>query len=160
MKLYHGSIEVVEYPEIRQSNRTLDYGRGFYTTTDYDQAEQWARRRLKNAQGEAFVNIYEVDIEAVRKANTLWFNSPSEDWVEFVYSNRNDRHFDHKYDFVYGPVANDRVYAQFALYEAGLINKQALIRELKTYTLVDQLLFHTPKSIKAITFVDFKRVSL
>lgn len=38
MKLYHGSIEVVEFPEIRQPNRTLDYGSGFYTTTDYDQA--------------------------------------------------------------------------------------------------------------------------
>lgn len=26
MKIYHGSIEVVEKPEIRESNRTLDYG--------------------------------------------------------------------------------------------------------------------------------------
>jgi len=33
MKIYHGSIEVVEKPEFRPSNRTLDYGRGFYTTT-------------------------------------------------------------------------------------------------------------------------------
>lgn len=29
MKLYHGSIEVVEFPEIRTPNRTLDYGAGF-----------------------------------------------------------------------------------------------------------------------------------
>lgn len=31
MKIYHGSIDKVEIPEIRESNRTLDYGRGFYT---------------------------------------------------------------------------------------------------------------------------------
>ena len=143
MKLYHGSIEVVEFPEIRQPNRTLDYGSGFYTTTDYDQAVQWARRRLRKDQNEAYVNIYEVDIDAIRKANTLWFDSPSEEWVDFVYVNR-----------------NDRVYAQFALFEAGLIDKQTLIRELKTYTLVDQLLFHTPQALEALSFVEFRRIAL
>ena len=29
MKLYHGSIEKVEMPEIRMPRRTLDYGKGF-----------------------------------------------------------------------------------------------------------------------------------
>jgi hypothetical protein len=33
MKLYHGSLEVVSKPRIIVPNRTLDYGRGFYTTT-------------------------------------------------------------------------------------------------------------------------------
>lgn len=31
MKIYHGSLEKVFTPEIRQSNRRLDYGTGFYT---------------------------------------------------------------------------------------------------------------------------------
>lgn len=82
MRLYHGSIEIVEFPEILKPNRTLDYGSGFYTTTDYDQAEQWARRRLRKSNSKAFVNIYEVDIDAIRKANTLWLDSPSEEWVD------------------------------------------------------------------------------
>ncbi len=30
MKLYHGSLEKIEIPQIRLSNRTLDYGVGFY----------------------------------------------------------------------------------------------------------------------------------
>ena len=29
MKLYHGSLEQVEKPEIREASRTLDYGKGF-----------------------------------------------------------------------------------------------------------------------------------
>ena len=143
MRLYHGSIEIVEFPEIRKPNRTLDYGSGFYTTTDHDQAEQWARRRLKKGQNEAYVNIYEVDIDEIRNANTLWFDSPSEEWVDFVYANR-----------------NDRVYAQFALFESGLIDKQTLIRELKTYTLVDQLLFHTPQALESLTFIEYRRIAL
>ena len=46
MKLYHGSLEIVEVPEIRIPNRTLDYGYGFYTTTSFEQAEAWVRRRM------------------------------------------------------------------------------------------------------------------
>jgi hypothetical protein len=47
MKIYHGSIVVVKRPELRQSNRTLDYGSGFYATTSIKQAEDWVRRRMK-----------------------------------------------------------------------------------------------------------------
>ena len=39
-KVYHGSIEEVRNPEIRQPNRSLDYGSGFYTTTSYEQAKK------------------------------------------------------------------------------------------------------------------------
>lgn len=65
-----------------------------------------------------------------------------------------------KYPEIRQQEANDRVYAQFALFEAGLIDKQTLIRELKTYTLVDQLLFHTPEALKSITFVESRRIAL
>ena len=46
MLVYLGSVEVVENPEIRESNRTLDYGSGFYTTTSYEQAVAWVKRRM------------------------------------------------------------------------------------------------------------------
>ena len=39
MKLYHGSLDIVSSPEIKNTNRTLDYGAGFYTTTSFQQAE-------------------------------------------------------------------------------------------------------------------------
>lgn len=160
--LYHGSLEQVAAPEIRQPNRTLDYGCGFYTTTSYRQAEDWVLRHSKDEHKPqcGYVNVYEVDIDAVKAGNCLWFDEPTEQWVDFVYANRNDRHFSHAYDFVYGPVANDKVYAAFALYEDGLLNKQELIRELKTYKLIDQLLMHTVESLKAIRFIEAKEVKL
>lgn len=162
IKLYHGSLERVPQPEIREPNRTLDYGCGFYTTTSYQQAEDWVLRHRNDKQKPTigFVNVYEVDLDEVRKANCLWFDAPTEEWVDFVYANRNDRDFRHTHDFVYGPVANDKVYAAFTLYEAGLLNKQALIAELKTYLLIDQLLFHTPESLKHLRFVEAKEIKL
>ena len=50
MRIYHGSIEKVVSPEIRESNRTLDYGQGFYTTTSYEQAEAKNEREANFAR--------------------------------------------------------------------------------------------------------------
>lgn len=152
--IYHGSLEEVRTPEIRQPNRSLDYGSGFYTTTSYEQAKKLVERRLKGSNATiGYVNVYELDCEAVRRMRSLIFEKPNEEWVNFVMKNRTERDFAHDYDIVYGPVANDSVYAQFSLYEGGIISLQTLIQELKTYKLVDQYLFHTEESLHAIRFV-------
>lgn len=160
MLLYHGSIELVSNPEIRISNRTLDYGFGFYTTSSYKQAEDWVKRKLSDAIQVGVVNVYEFDESYLNKLNSLLFYKPTEEWVDFVMKNRTDIDFDHGYDIVYGPVANDKVYASFALYEAGIIDKTTLIKDLKTYKLVDQYLFHTAESLKIIKFLEAKEVRL
>lgn len=161
MKLYHGSLEIVQKPEIRKANRTLDYGSGFYTTTSCEQAEAWVRRRMDEAkQNKGYVNVYEIPEVLPTSLRQLFFQSPTEDWVDFVMRNRTEKGFVHDYDIVYGPVANDRVYAAFALYEGGLLNKQDLIKELKAYKLVDQYLFHTERAIQALTFIEAKEVML
>ena len=150
---------MVECPEIRESNRTLDYGQGFYTTTSYEQAEVWVRRRMNEKRtSRGYICVYELNEAALESLKTLVFEQPTEEWVDFVMKNRTQRGYVHEFDIVYGPVANDRVYAAFALYEGGLINKQALIAELKAYKLVDQYLFHTEKGLQALTFIEAKEV--
>ena len=42
MILYHGSNVTVEYPKLIKQNRYLDFGFGFYTTTNRDQAVNFA----------------------------------------------------------------------------------------------------------------------
>lgn len=161
MKLYHGSLEIVHKPEIRKANRTLDYGSGFYTTTSIEQAEAWVKRRMDEAKrAKGYVNVYDIPEIFPSILRQLVFTSPTEEWVDFVMRNRTEREFVHDYDIVYGPVANDRVYAAFALYEGGLLNKQDLIKELKAYKLVDQYLFHTERAIKTLTFIEAKEVML
>ena len=161
MKLYHGSLEIVQKPEIRNTDRTLDYGSGFYATTSFEQAEAWVKHRMDEArQTTGYVNIYEMPEDVPAALKQLIFQSPTEEWLDFVMHNRMEKGFVHDYDIVYGPVATDRVYAAFSLYEGGLLNKQDLIRELKTYRLVDQYLFHTGRSLQTLTFVDAKEVLL
>lgn len=161
MILYHGSLERIETPEIRVPNRTLDYGAGFYATTSFEQAEEWVRHRMREAfANKGYVNEYSLNTESLEHLNSLSFESPTEEWLDFVMRNRTERGFTHDYDVVYGPVANDKVYAAFALYEGGLLSKQNLIAELKTYKLVDQYLFHTPKALEAISFIKAKTILL
>lgn len=161
MKLYHGSLAYVEKPEIRESSRTLDYGKGFYTTTSYEQAENWVKRQRNQSMADkGYVNVYEFDQSSLNIVKSLVFEEPTEGWLDFVMQNRTVKGYKHDYDIVYGPVANDRVYAAFALYEGGIINKQELIAELKTYKLVDQYLFHTAQALQLLRFIEAKEVVL
>ncbi len=92
--------------------------------------------------------------------NSLFFEEPTEEWVNFVMRNRTERGFSHDYDIVYGPVADDSVYTQFTLYEGNIISMPTLIKELKTYRLVDQYLFHTERALLAIKFIESKTIRL
>lgn len=159
MKIYHGSLEVVEHPIILKPNRKLDYGDGFYTTTSKKQAKEWVERRMLEKHSTCgHINVYEFDDKMLPELNCLIFPEPNEEWAEFVMANRTKYNFTH--DFVYGPVANDRVYLQFGLYEAGAISVDTLIRELKTYKLIDQYLFHTDKALTALRFIESIKIEL
>lgn len=161
MKIHHGSLEIVEHPKILQPNRQLDYGKGFYTTTSEKQAKEWVERRMRDKKAmHGYVNIYELDERILTELKCLIFSEPTEEWVNFVMKNRTERGFTHDYDIVYGPVADDSVYTQFTLYEGGIISMPTLIRELRTYKLVDQHLFHTEESLRAIKFIESKIIKL
>ena len=45
--LYHGSNIVVKEPLASSSRKNLDFGPGFYTTSDFNQAVSWAKRKSK-----------------------------------------------------------------------------------------------------------------
>ena len=52
MILYHGSNVEVREPKIIVSNRTLDFGAGFYTTSNKEQAEKWSKTQtLRRRKG-------------------------------------------------------------------------------------------------------------
>lgn len=159
MIVYHGSLDIVPTPEIRIPNRTLDYGTGFYTTTSLEQATMWVKRKMQERSVlTGYVNCYSLNL--ADNLSLLQFDTPTEEWLDFVMHNRTEKNYQHTYDIVYGPVANDKVYAAFALYEGGLLTKQNLIEELKTYTLVDQYLFHTEKSLQCLSFIQADRITL
>lgn len=106
-----------------------------------------------------YINIYELNESSVSEIDVLWFDEPTEEWIDFVMSNRTLIDFTHNHDLVYGPVANDRVYAAFALYESVFLEKEGLIKKLKTYRLVNQMLFHTDRSLQYLKYIESKGIA-
>ena len=43
LKVYHGSTFIVEKPSLEILNYRTDFGKGFYTTTDINQARRWTK---------------------------------------------------------------------------------------------------------------------
>jgi len=156
MIIYHGSNVAVERPKILQSERMLDFGMGFYTTSNKEQAIRWAeivceRREPKNQ----ILSVYEFDLEvAERELTIIRFNEPSGEWLDFVCSNRSGREHETPYDIVIGPVANDKVYAVVQYYENGVYDKEDAIKRLKVDALYDQILFHTEESLTFCRYIE------
>ena len=160
--LYHGSNCIIRQPEIREPNRTLDFGKGFYLTSSKEQATDWVRRKIElNTFSKGYVNEYSFQRnDAMQTLRVKTFDHPSDEWLDFVMANRRHPQYTHDFDIVIGPVANDRVYTAFALYEGGSIGKDTLIAELRTYRLVDQYLFHTEQALPYLTFLTSFQVDL
>lgn len=158
--IFHGGNAIIATPEIREPNCTLDFGKGFYLTSSRQQAERWVKNRLKTGET-GYVDLYKFDFPSNENSlKVKIFASANEEWVDFVVNNRVVKGFEHDFDIVIGPVANDKVYAQFSLFEGGIIGKETLISELKAYKLVDQYLFHTEESLKYLTFISHYAVTL
>ena len=160
MIIYHGSTVLVDKPEIRTGDVFLDFGVGFYTTTSYDQAERWARikmRRENKAVG--YVAAYEFDYEAAKeKAVIRKFDTADMEWLLFVVSNRRGLPFDEPADMHIGPVADDNVYQSIRFFETGVLNAEETVKRLKTEALHDQWTFHTEKLLRYCRFIEGKEV--
>jgi len=101
------------------------------------------------------VSCFEVsdDFLKTRELKIRIFRKADEKWARFVEANRRDVNYSHEYDIVYGPVANDQVYASFALYESKLIDFSELLNRLKVRKLTDQVLFHTERSLAILKYM-------
>lgn len=155
MILYHGSNLVVSEPKLVIQNRYLDFGYGFYTTTNKVQAIGFADKVTKRRkQGQKTVSIYEIDEgKAFIECSILRFDAPDESWLDFVSENRSGNYEGDSYDFIFGPVADDDVYTTFTLYTAGALTKEQTLEALKIKKLYNQLVLTTEKALSYLKFV-------
>ncbi len=154
MRLYHGSNVEVRRPNLRYGRINTDFGKGFYTTTNLEQAERWTEIKLDRAKtGKRIVSVYEIDdaILGNPELKIREFHGVDEAWLNFVVDSR--KGVKHDFDLVFGPVANDKVFTTVNLYESGVLDAQAAITQLKAYNTYDQLSFHSKRVMDALSFV-------
>ena len=172
MKIYHGSLEVIERPLILQPNRLLDYGKGFYCTKNPELAREWACAKQKNG----YVNIYDLDITGLRVLNlndpqynilnwlailadnrTYWQNgSISEDAKDYI-----KMHFlldISGYDVIIGYRADDSYFSFAQDFVAGVISLEKLSEAMRLGKLGEQIVLKSLKAFGQIEFVGCENV--
>lgn len=152
MILYHESNIQVNEPRIPERLRALDFGAGFYTTSSREQAEKWARVVTKrHRNGAPTVSSYSFDDMNLAAFRILKFDSPSEEWLDFVVANRKELPVA-AYDLVIGPIANDTMLPVIDDYADGRYTKAEAIERLFPQKLTDQFAFLTPGALSLLTF--------
>lgn len=148
MILYHGSNVEVRHPQLLRIQRELDFGRGFYTTTDMGQAQNWARRTARiRGTGAPCVTVYDMDEEAFKSLSVLRFTQSDKNWLDYVAANRRGTAAANTWDVVAGPVADDQTFQTVVLYLDGFLDADATIQRLLPQKLKDQYTFKTENAI-------------
>lgn len=157
MFLFHGSNVEVEKPRIIISNRMLDFGPGFYTTSDEAQAVRWAKlQTLRRRAGVPSVTKFEWKEFGNEDLFVLQFEKADKDWLKFVTQNRKGIYTGEKYDVVIGPVANDNTMPVINDYMSGIISEETALILLKPQKLSDQYAFLTYKGIEHLQYMEGK----
>lgn len=177
--LYHGSY--MEIPNIRlsQCSPGLDFGRGFYVTTSFEQAMSYIPaavrknlRRKRLPQGFAIedgcVSVYRFHADPDLKVHC--FQTADLDWLHFVTANRSNGLFDEyrisleSCDIIGGKIADDSTAATLNMYISGEYGTPGTqradmftIEGLLPDRLKDQFCFRTEPSVNALEFIRSER---
>ena len=143
--LYHGSREIVEFPEIRTARYHKDFYFGFYCTAFKEQAERWA---VRYGQG-GIVNEYIYTPSPALRV--LTFPEMSEEWLDFIVACRSGT--PHDYDVVEGPMANYTIFNYIQSFLDGEITRSALWELAKFKRPTHQVSFHTARALAALKFL-------
>lgn len=156
MRLYHGTGMKFNIPKLEKCNRYTDFGRGFYLTHELERAKEWGKNRNPRKY---YVNVYEIVddyINSLRQQgfSILQFQEASAEWAEFVYRNRLDESFEHHYDIILGPVADNSLQVMFArmLRENISFDDIALSIQYKKFK-KPQICFCTQRSINQLKYI-------
>lgn len=156
MILYHGSNIKINLIDLSKSKPGKDFGKGFYLSDTEQQALEFAQYKAEQFGGEPIVTKFSFDELILKnpKFKTKHFKGYTLDWLDFVISNRMGLQSE-VYDFVYGPIADDRVGRQLRRFFDKDIDKEELMERLKyTKGITYQYYFGTEESIRLLHLIE------
>ena len=157
--LYHGTTADFSLIDLRHCKDKKDFGKGFYTTTDINQAKALALRMRENSYirgipKKAYVYMFKVNKDLLKNLKVHTFRDASIAWIDYIITNRctEFRNMD-DYDVVIGKVADINASAAINKFvNTYSVNapdklKMQLAKILKPDNLSDQYCFKTDKAI-------------
>lgn len=182
MKLYHGTSNIsadniLKYGiDLDKGNEEVDFGKGFYTTNNFEFAKKRAIYRAKSespfnrdADVKPVVIEFEIDENIIKQQNTKYkikrFKGSDNEWAKFCIYNRCTNEFleknnidfhnkDFKYDIVIGKTADGKISNLSYKFNKGMyqIDKD-------THTIIDnknfktQFSFHSGRVLRELEII-------
>lgn len=172
LTLYHGSSEMVIFPQLDRGKCNNDYGRGFYCTEHIELAKEWSCS--KNNFG--LVNMYKLktdglkilDLEDERYSILNWLaillvhrivktRSVTEE-VGIDYIVKNFLPEFESYDIIRGYRADDSYFLFARQFVQGAITLKQLERAMYLGELGEQVVLKSEKAFGAIDFIGVSKV--
>ncbi|MBR5444350.1 MAG: DUF3990 domain-containing protein [Paludibacteraceae bacterium] len=154
MILYHGSNMMIDVIDLTMSKKYKDFGQAFYLSAEQEQARKMAVAKVVQFGGEEAVTAFEWDEQciAIPELKVLQFTEYSREWAEFVFNNRDENQdFQHPYDIVYGPIADDYIGLQIRDFKRQNITFEQFLANIRYHKgITFQYAFCTPKAIEQL----------
>ena len=155
MFLYHGTHAVIGTINLGMCRNRTDFGKGFYLTDKVGTAQAWAIRKVELSGGSPTVIQYEVDDNLFELHGKRFNNIPELEWLIFICDNRRKYTHNapiheprHEYNWVSGPIANDKIVDVVDEYLNNEISDVEAIRRSRALPATYQLSLHTQMSIR------------
>ena len=154
MILYHGTNQLIGRIDLTKGRTRTDFGLGFYLSDKIGIAQSWAIGKAMLFGGIPTVIQYEL-LDGYKELYGFRFSDiPSDEWLDFVVYNRKTDIKDmvikeprHDYNWVSGPIADDRMNDVVKEFIAGNISKDEAIRRACILPRTFQICLHTKESI-------------
>ena len=156
MTLFHGSNQDFSAVDLSKSKDKRDFGKGFYTTTIKEQALQWGFNMFNRFGGEG-IYLYTFEFSPSTELKSKQFPEISNEWFDFILSNRTVGSLQHDFDFVQGPVANDKIVFTISGFIDGLYTREEAMQRLRYNKTNDQVSFHTEKAILFLKLLEKRK---
>jgi len=158
MVFYHATNALIYTIDLSKSRNRLDFGKGFYLTNKLGTAYDWAIRKVElESEGIPTVLSYNINEELYSIPGLKFSNLPNQEWLDFICMNRhidphsnNYREPRHDYNWVSGPIADDKVVDVVAEFMRNEVTSDIAIKRLCALPQTYQLSLHTPEAIDFI----------
>ena len=155
MTFYHGTNKLIGKIDLKRSRNRVDFGKGFYLTDKYGTARDWAIRKVElESEGVPTVIAYDIDPEIFLLYGSRFSYIPELDWLEFICANRrinppkpDQTEPRHNYNWVAGPIANDKVVDVVAEYMNSETTADEAIKRLKALPHTYQISLRTTAAL-------------
>ena len=148
-KLYHGTNQKFDAFDFNKAKNFKDFGKGYYLTTDFNQAQKWAQKRGEKAK-KAYIYCYDVADVQTDSLKILELLQYDQKWLEFISENRIEGR-EPDYDIIYDRIA-DNQYLEISNtlldYKQSRISSEEAIERIRwKNTKADQYCFKSKEAL-------------